>query len=184
MEPGRKERPIRPRGLILQATLICLVLGLTTTCWAGRSWWGVVVRVIDGDSIVVRDEAGQDIRVRLIEIDAPELDQPYGKIAAESLRLLIQGHRVRIAPRGKDRNGRLLAEVFSRHGLSLNIHLIESGHAWWFRKYAPECGVCEHEEKKARKQKRGLWALPKPIPPWEWRKNRRCRQFSRAIVGQ
>ena len=128
-----------------------------------------MVKVIDGDSIVVRHGQAK-VEIRLMDIDAPEMSQPFGRRAAEDLRALILGRRVRVAARGKDRSGRTLARVYSIHGLELNIYLIESGRAWWYRKYAPECGSCEHEEKKARKQKRGLWARPNPVPPWEWRK--------------
>jgi hypothetical protein len=37
--------------------------------------------------------------------------------------------------------------------------------SWWYRKYGLE-GL----EQKARAAKRGLWADPQPVPPWEWRK--------------
>jgi micrococcal nuclease len=30
--------------------------------------------------------------------------------------------------------------------------------------------VLEELEKKAREAKKGLWADPQPVPPWEWRK--------------
>jgi len=28
-------------------------------------------------------------------------------------------------------------------------------------------------EKEAREGKKGLWADPQPVPPWEWRKKNR-----------
>lgn len=30
--------------------------------------------------------------------------------------------------------------------------------------------VLEQLEKDAREEKKGLWADPHPVPPWEWRK--------------
>jgi len=30
--------------------------------------------------------------------------------------------------------------------------------------------VLEGLEHEARKAKKGLWANPQPVPPWEWRK--------------
>ena len=30
--------------------------------------------------------------------------------------------------------------------------------------------MLEGLEKEAREAKKGLWADPKPVPPWEWRK--------------
>jgi micrococcal nuclease len=32
--------------------------------------------------------------------------------------------------------------------------------------------VLEGLEMEARKDKKGLWADPQPVPPWEWRKRR------------
>ena len=47
------------------------------------------------------------------------------------------------------------------------------GWCWWYRKYAPGDTVLEGLEKEARKSKKGLWADPQPVPPWEWRKQRK-----------
>jgi endonuclease YncB( thermonuclease family) len=33
--------------------------------------------------------------------------------------------------------------------------------------------VLEGLEKDAREAKKGLWADPQPVPPWEWRKQGR-----------
>jgi len=40
----------------------------------------------------------------------------------------------------------------------------------WTRKYAPGENLYRLLEKQARWDKVGLWADPKPVPPWEWRK--------------
>ena len=42
----------------------------------------------------------------------------------------------------------------------------ESG--WWYRKYAPRDTVLEEWEKAAREERKGLWADPPPVPPWDW----------------
>jgi len=42
----------------------------------------------------------------------------------------------------------------------------------WYRKYAPGDAVLEGLEKEAREAKKGLWADPQPVPPWEWRKRK------------
>jgi len=38
--------------------------------------------------------------------------------------------------------------------------------------YAPGDLELEKLEKEARVAKKGLWADPHPVPPWEWRKAR------------
>src|SRR5262249_9114156 len=58
-----------------------------------------VVRVIDGDTIVVKIE-GKDTRVRLIGVDTPETVHPnkpveyYGKEASAFTKKLLEGQRV------------------------------------------------------------------------------------------
>ena len=54
-----------------------------------------------------------------------------------------------------------------------NHTLVKDGWCWWYRKYAPEDTVMEELEKAAREAKKGLWADPQPVPPWEWRKRSR-----------
>lgn len=39
-----------------------------------------------------------------------------------------------------------------------------------FRQYAPADTTLKRLEAEARTAKAGLWADPKPIPPWEWRR--------------
>ncbi|WP_263458905.1 MULTISPECIES: thermonuclease family protein [unclassified Gammaproteobacteria] len=48
---------------------------------------------------------------------------------------------------------------------------VESGAAWVYQKYTSDPILYEAEE-AAKENKRGLWALPDPLPPWEWRKRK------------
>jgi endonuclease YncB( thermonuclease family) len=128
-----------------------------------------VVKIVDGDTISVR-VAGKDLqKVRLVEIDTPEHDQPYGREAKQALAALISGREVRIESQGADDYGRLLARVFVGD-LDVNAELVRSGAAWVYRKYSddPELLALETD---ARAQQRGLWALPaaERVPPWQWR---------------
>ncbi len=54
-----------------------------------------------------------------------------------------------------------------------NRELVKAGFAWWYRKYAPDDEMLEQLEREARRIKRGLWADPHPVPPWEWRTRRK-----------
>ena len=54
-------------------------------------------------------------------------------------------------------------------GRVLNRELVKAGFAWWYRKYAPGNKALEQLEREAQEAKRGLWAEPEPVPPWEWR---------------
>ena len=56
--------------------------------------------------------------------------------------------------------------------MNLNQDLVKQGWCWWYRRYAPGDTVLEGLEKSARESKKGLWADPQPVPPWEWRKRK------------
>ena len=43
------------------------------------------------------------------------------------------------------------------------------GWCWWYRKYASGDTVLEGLERNAREGRKGLWADPQLVPPWEWR---------------
>jgi endonuclease YncB( thermonuclease family) len=60
--------------------------------------------------------------------------------------------------------------VFLRDGTHANHTLVKDGWCWWYRKYAPGDTVLEGLEKEAREGRKGVWADPQPVPPWEWRK--------------
>ncbi len=50
-----------------------------------------------------------------------------------------------------------------------NRELVKAGFAWWYRRYAPDDETLKQLEAEARAAKRGLWADPHVVPPWEWR---------------
>jgi len=128
---------------------------------------GTVVRVRDGDSIVVI-RGGVGIEVRLDGIDCPELAQAFGMKAKSFISGRAFGKSVRLVGKGKDRYGRELAEVILPDGRSLNRELVAAGYAWWYRKYSTD-STLEALEQMARKARRGLWADPDPVAPWDFR---------------
>ena len=85
---------------------------------------------------------------------------------------LALGEEVTLQTHGLDKYGRTLADVFLRNGTNVNHTLVKEGWCWWYRKYAPGDTVLEGLEQSAREAKRGLWADPQPVPPWEWRKRK------------
>jgi endonuclease YncB( thermonuclease family) len=75
---------------------------------------------------------------------------------------------------GKDKQGRVVAEVLLLDDRNMSQLLVQQGWCWWDRKQAPDDTQLEALEKEARDSQRGLWAEPDPVPPWEWRKNARA----------
>ena len=142
-----------------------LALAVSFSAWA--DFTGKVVNVADGDSItVLRDR--EQVKVRLVEIDAPEAAQPFGNRSKQALEALVKGQEVRVVERGKDRYQRTLGRIY-RGDLDVNAEQVRQGMAWVFRQYAKDATLYPIEA-EAKEQKRGLWRDPEPVPPWEWRK--------------
>lgn len=96
----------RPRSVL------GLLLALALWTLAGlEAWQGRVVAVPDGDTIVVRDERGRDVRVRLYGIDAPELHQRGGEQARALLLRKVMDHKVYLVTIDRDGYGRDVAHV-------------------------------------------------------------------------
>lgn len=182
---ARSLRPSRPAlvavagGLALVVLLVALTLGLGGP-GPGRGLGpfrrgdteptgaAVVVRVVDGDTLVV-DVGGRHEDVRLIGIDTPETVAPerpvecFGAEASDRLaELLPAGTAIRlerdVEPR--DRYDRLLAYVFrSDDGLFVNLSQVEGGFAE-AREYPPNTArrpELDAAERSARAAGAGLW---------------------------
>jgi len=135
---------------------------------APPSLQGRVVHVRDGDSLTLLVD-GSEIHVRLAQIDAPELDQPYGLDSRAALAAMVADATVRAEVIELDRYGRSVAEVY-RDGRHINREMVEQGHAWAYTRYARSIQVIELED-AARAAQRGLWKLPESQrdAPWVWR---------------
>jgi endonuclease YncB( thermonuclease family) len=122
-------------------------------------------QISDGDSF----HLGND-RVRLLGLDAPELDQTCtdakgadwscGHGARDKLMALIAAKSLICQPDGHDRFGRILANC-QVDGHDLGAQMVEAGLAISADDYG-------REERAARAAGRGLWAGPF-ISPRAWR---------------
>ncbi|WP_292004265.1 thermonuclease family protein [Chlorobium sp.] len=132
---------------------------------------GRVVRVRDGDTIVMLD-AGRELHViRLAHIDTPEKNQPYGNRAKQFVSSLVYGKTVRIDVTDRDRYGRLIGVVYIG-ATNVNLQLVRHGYAWWYREYSRDVSY-GRTELDAFERRSGLWADSRPVPPWEWRRKKR-----------
>lgn len=131
---------------------------------------GRVVGVTDGDTITVL--IGQEsIKVRLEGIDAPESKQDFGLRSKQHLTELVGGRSIDLHVTGRDRYGRTLGKLFAGD-LNVNRQMLVDGLAWHYTQYNSEPGLADAET-EARAERRGIWSDPSPIPPWEFRKQRK-----------
>ena len=129
---------------------------------------GLVSRVVDGDTVVVVDQTDAEVRVRLADIDAPEMKQPYGPKAKAALADMTGGKRVTVTYTRKDRYGRILGTLTLKNR-NINLTMVQSGHAWRYR-YARKTGAIADAERSAMHKRIGLWAAARVKSPWEYRK--------------
>jgi len=151
-----------------------LLLALLFLCISTEAFpfGGEVVGVLEGSTIeVVR--LGKVERIRLHGLDCPEKGQPYGDDVKQAISALVFAMQVTVEPHGKDKHGRIMADVLLADGTNVNHALVKDGRCWWSRKSAPGDAELERLELEAREAKKGLWEDPEPIPPWEFRKAQR-----------
>jgi micrococcal nuclease len=181
----RRHRLLR---LLLLVTLVLPLapsVGTAASCTMPRKPAGLppasVVRVVDGDTIVVHTADGRTARVRLIGIDTPEVHpsdklrrdaqrsgrdaaaiQALGAKASEFTKKYLAGRQVElerdVTP--TDRYGRTLAYVWVGEEL-YNLVVVRDGYAGLLTlppnvKYAGVLAACHQT---ARESRRGLWAL-------------------------
>jgi len=128
---------------------------------------GYVVAVTDGDTIQIL--SGYTLqKIRLADIDAPEKDQSWGTRAWIALigKVFLKTVVVKIYER--DMYGRLVGTVW-HDGRNINRELVLEGHAWVYHRFLHDRSLLADEE-IARSTHQGLWSLPAPIPPWDWRR--------------
>lgn len=142
---------------------------------AGSGMAAVVEKVLDGDTVIVR---GWRERVRLANIDAPEMShgygrpgQPYSQRASRWLTQHVQGQQVTLRCVDEDRYGRKVCDLF-RNGEHVNKSLVRAGFAWAntaHPRYLRDRTVLAAQD-DAKAARRGLWADGNATAPWQWRR--------------
>ena len=128
---------------------------------------GKVVSVADGDTITVLLDKQQH-RIRLEGIDAPEGHQDFGSKAKKVLSDKVFGKDVLVKWTRRDKYRRILGHIYLGDRF-INLELVQEGMAWHYKQYSKDRALAQ-AEREAKEAKRGLWAQPNPIPPWEFRK--------------
>lgn len=178
--PSRRRRCGRGRAIVfwlaaLAALLFPMVVGAEARLWG-------TVRAVAGKNLqVVSPDRGQ-IDVRLVGVELPEPPrvgsagnviegQPFGPQAAAYVRELLLERQVQLDTYGKDGAGRLLSVIWLGE-INVNLTLVKEGLAWLDPTFMVSNVrvALEIAERQARVGKYGLWALPAPEPPWEYRK--------------
>ena len=126
-----------------------------------------IKRVVDGDTVHVFSK-GEVLKVRLVEIDTPEMDQPHGQEAKEYLENLLKDGYINLDISGTDIYKRKLGRIYWKEK-DINRLMVKSGHAWVYDQYVTDQTFYE-DQNYARSRKLGLWTSNDPIQPGQWRR--------------
>jgi len=125
---------------------------------------GKCVKVLDGDTLII--ECDKSRRTVNIEgIDAPELNQPWGKEVRSFVRDIVRGHNVEVEV--LEINGDTVLARVTVNGIDLSEMLVSRGLAW-----VPEDSTdvdLVGLSAKAKELPCGLWMDAEAQPPWEFR---------------
>ena len=120
----------------------------------------VVASVYDGDTMHLDCPKGRT-KVRLLGIDAPEMQQPEGTVARDRLRVLAPvGQKITLETEAAvlDRYGRTLGYIWTGDAL-LNARLLREGLVWPYssRGHARHLATFSAAEASAKSTRRGLF---------------------------
>jgi endonuclease YncB( thermonuclease family) len=156
--------------------LITFALSLALSTRAAARLSGEVVRVDDGDTLILLDAEKLSHTVRLLGIDAPELGQESGAAARSSLSRLARGRAASVECRAPLALSVRFC-VVRVDGKDLGLAQIANGMAWRWPAHAAqqtprERADYDQAELMAKLRRLGLWKAANPTPPWTWRGKR------------
>lgn len=146
---------------------IVALLALVALNVQAESFEAKVLAVMDGDTVFVKSGPFK-AKLRLVNIDAPEKDQPFGKESQESLQSLIGGKIIHVESKAVDKFGRTIA-VISIGDINVNEEQVRRGMAWAYSR-SREGRAYARLQSEAQLAKRGLWQQANPQSPSQWRK--------------
>lgn len=171
--------PARLAGAVLAALMAAGACGPAA---AAPRLTGMVEHVEDGDTVWLKIDGQERVKIRLASIDAPEVAhtrrekgrvaQPYGDASQRLLQALVKGRTVLAdCPEYDGRYKRPVCTI-SLDGLNVNAEIVRKGLAWANTsakgRYLRDRSLLDLQADAQRKGL-GLWAGSRPVPPWEWR---------------
>ena len=110
--------------------------------------------MIDGDTIRAEVE-GKERKIRLDDIDAPEMNQPFGVQSRNFLIRLLDKKDITVVFQGKGSYGRPLGQIYANDE-NVNVLMIKSGFAWVYDRYVKDSSLYKYQD-QAKAENLGLW---------------------------
>jgi len=165
------------------AHVVCLVLFCACVSGASvkaASLYGKVIEVSSGDVITIFN-LNRPVRVKLLGVDAPEMNQAFGDVAKKHLTDLVFDKAVLAQYSGISADSSLTGRVLLNDA-DVGAQMIRDGAAWFDPNSSDQLAATDREvyqqsEQAARSERRGLWQDANPTAPWEFVKAERLRKY-------
>jgi endonuclease YncB( thermonuclease family) len=165
-------------------TRYILAVATIIFCFASAdasSLFGRVIEVNSGDVITIFN-LNRPVRVKLMGVDAPEMNQAFGDVARKHLSDLVFEKSVLVEYAGIAADSSLTGRVLLNDA-DIGAQMIRDGAAWFDPVHGNRLSptnreVYEQSEVAARNEKRGLWQQENPVAPWEFVKAEAMRRNS------
>ena len=149
------------------------------------SLFGKVIEVNSGDVITIFN-LNRPVRVKLLGVDAPEMNQAFGDVAKKHLADLVLDKSVLVEYSGIAADSSLTGRVLLNNA-DIGAQMIRDGAAWFDtntnRLSGTERDVYQQSEQAARNERRGLWQEENPIAPWEFVKAKALQRNPTASLN-
>lgn len=169
-------------SLVLPVMVTLLAFwGLFPHISSAAAYTATIDRVVDGDTVYLKETIQGTNKVRMLSIDTPETyyqgqaQEPWGTAAKNYLnQLLPSGTRVTIETdvEEQDAYGRLLAHIY-KGSLDVNKEMVRQGHAVTYYIWPNMLHFEEYQQAylEAKQNGRGMWNPSNPIQelPFEFR---------------
>jgi micrococcal nuclease len=152
-----------------------LILAIVFSCFLSAdvraaSLFGKVIEVNSGDVLTISN-LNRPVRVKLLGVDAPEMNQVFGDVAKKHLADLVLDKSVLVEYSGIAADSSLTGRVLLDNA-DIGAQMIRDGAAWFDtntnRLSVTDRDVYQQSEQAARNERRGLWQEDNPIAPWEF----------------
>lgn len=163
--------------LLFALGLIGIVSIVSAQARPASTYTAYVVRIIDGDTIHVRDTTG----VRLAMIDAPERKQPFGTESTKKLSELLRQGTVRLKVKCIDKYNREVAFVYCE-GKDVSAEMLKEGMALHYHMNFDKCEIYDKFEAAAKRCHKGLWSQEKIEKPWDYRRKHKAQEELKLLA--
>ena len=160
--------------------LFCVFVSVSGVTARAASLYGKVIEVNSGDVITIFN-LNRPVRVKLLGVDAPEMNQPFGDVAKKHLSDLVFDKGVLVTYSGIAADQSLTGRVLLNDA-DIGAQMIRDGAAWFDlnnmdRLSATDREVYQQSEQAARSERRGLWQQANPVAPWEFVKAENLKKY-------